>query len=160
MKERKQVIADISGCRIRTAVPADESRIRELFIEMLMTIRQSDSEEGYPKDALDRFWSDGEDIIYVAEDRDVIAFLSVEVHRESPDYIYLDDFSVTGEYRSRGIGSALLRRAESYAGGLGIPRAALHVDKRNEAAMRFYRRAGYSVFRDDGDRYLMTKDLP
>ena len=100
-----------------------------------------------------------EDRIFVAEDPDVIAFLSVEVHHEERDYIYLDDFSVTKTYRNRGIGSELIHTAEAYAKELRIPAVVLHVEKTNTSAMRFYERMGYTVCRDDGNRYLMVKDI-
>ena len=63
------------------------------------------------------------------------------------------------EYRNRGIGSALLRAAEAYAGETGSRSVLLHVEKTNTSAMRFYERSGYSVFRDDGDRFLLKKDM-
>ena len=142
---------------IRTAEPKDEARIRGLFIEMLETIYHTDVERGYDPGSLDRFWAGGEDRIYVAEAEEVVAFLSVEVHREEEAYVYLDDFSVAAAYRNQGIGTALLRAAEAYAETLGIPAIALHVEKTNGSALRFYERMGYAVVRDDGNRYLMGK---
>ena len=145
--------------RIRTAVPADEGKIRELFLEMLRTIYRTDDVEGYPAGYLDRFRSENRDRIYVAEDGQVVAFLSVEVHHDPVDHLYLDDFSVTAAYRNKGIGSALICAAEAYAGETGCRAVILHVEKANPAAMRFYERSGYSLFRDDGDRFLLKKDL-
>ena len=145
--------------QIRTAVPEDEKKIRELFVEMLRTIYHTDAAEGYEDGYLDKFWSGGEDRIYVAEDRVVIAFLSVEVYRAPAAHLYLDDFSVTAQSRNRGIGSALMRAGEAYAGELGIGAILLHVEKANGRAFRFYERLGYSVYRDDGSRYLMLKEL-
>ena len=145
--------------RIRTAVPADERRIRELFVEMLRTIYGTDDVKGYDDGALDRFWNGSEDRVYVVEDNDVVAFLSVEVHHDMGGYIYLDDFSVTEAYRSKGIGSELIRTAESYAKETGMPAVVLHVEKSNESAMRFYEKIGYSVIRDDGNRNLMKKGM-
>ena len=145
--------------RIRTAVPADEKRIRELFIEMLRTIYGTDNVEGYDDGALDRFWAGSENRVYVAEDHGVIAFLSVEVHHDMGGYIYLDDFSVTEAYRGRGIGAELIRTAESYAKEIGMPAIVLHVEKTNRSAIRFYERMGYSVIQDDGNRDLMKKDI-
>ena len=145
--------------KIRTAVPEDEEKIRELFLEMLRTIYHTDDVKGYEEGDLDRFWSENPDRIYVAEDSQVIAFLSVEVHHDPVDHIYLDDFSVTAAYRNKGIGSALIRAAEEYAGQIGSRAVLLHVEKANTAAMRFYERFGYSVFRDDGNRFLLKKDI-
>ena len=145
--------------RIRTAVPADEGKIRKLFLEMLRTIYRADDVKGYGSGDLDRFWSERRDRIYIAEDGEVVAFLSVEVHHDPVEHIYLDDFSVTAAYLSKGIGSALIRTAEAYAGQIGSRAVLLHVEKANTSAMRFYERSGYSVFRDDGDRFLLKKDI-
>ena len=145
--------------RIRTAVPTDETRIRELFLEELRTIYQTQDVKGYEEGHLDKFWTGSEDRIYVAEDDDVIAFLSVEVHYEPVTYLYLDDFSVTAACRNRGIGSALIRIAEAYAGEKAASAVLLHVEKTNESAMRLYEKLQYAVFRDDGHRLLLKKDM-
>ena len=71
---------------IRKAVQEDEQRICELFIEMLQTIYHTEDVQGYEPGYLDRYWKNGEDIILVAEDDGVIAYLAVEVHREDVDY--------------------------------------------------------------------------
>lgn len=146
--------------RIRIAVPEDEQKIRELFIEMLQTIYHTEDVQGYEPGCLDRYWINGEEHIFVAEDEDVVAYLSVEVHHESDkDYIYLDDLSVTEKYRSQGIGSALIREAEKYAREIEIPDIVFHVEKSNTEAFRLYERLGYKIFRDDGSRYLMNKSV-
>ena len=145
--------------KIRTAVPADEGKIRELFLEMLRTIYHTDDVKGCGDGDLNRFWRETRDRIYVAEDSKVVAFLSVEVHHDPVDHIYLDDFSVTAVYRNKGIGSALIRAAETYAEQIGSRAVILHVEKTNTSALRFYERLGYAVFRDDGNRLLLKKDM-
>ena len=143
---------------VRTAVPGDEPKIRELFIEMLQTIYHTADVTGYEAGSLDRYWINGEDRIYVAEAPAVVAYLSVEVHREPEvDYIYLDDLSVTEAYRNLGIGSALIREAENYAREIGIRDIIFHVEKSNISAFRLYERLGYQIFRDDGSRYLSVR---
>ena len=142
---------------IRTAVPEDEERIRELFLEMLRTIYRTDDVQGYGPGYLDKYWRGGEDRIYVSG-RPADAFLSVEVHRKPEEYIYLDDLSVTEACRGRGIGTALIREAEACADRIGIKRICFHVEKSNRSAFRLYKRLGYSVIRDDGSRYLMGKE--
>jgi ribosomal protein S18 acetylase RimI-like enzyme len=52
-----------------------------------------------------------------------------------------------------------METAEAYAREIGIPAIVLHVEKNNESAFRFYKRLGYTIFRDDGDRYLLSKEL-
>ena len=155
-----EAVNDKMKFKIRIAVPADEQKIRDLFVEMLRTICNTEDAEGYEDGYLDKFWTGLEDRIYVAEDREVVAFLSVEVHHEPEKYIYLDDFSVTAAYRNKGIGSELIRAAESYAAENHIAAVLLHAEKTNEKAMRFYDRSGYSIYRDDGHRYLLKKDIP
>ena len=51
--------------RIRKAIPEDEQRIRELFIEMLQTIYHTEDVEGYESGYLDRYWTNGEDVLFV-----------------------------------------------------------------------------------------------
>lgn len=145
--------------KIRTAVQSDEGAIHELFLEMLRTIYHTDDVKGYGDRDLDRYWSESRDRIYVAEDGEVVAFLSVEFHHDPVAHIYLDDFSVTAAYRSKGIGSALIRTAEAYAEQTGSRAVLLHVEKTNLSAIRFYERLGYAVFRDDGNRFLLKKDM-
>lgn len=147
------------GYKIRTAVPADEGKIRELFLEMLQTIYHTENVEGYQAGDLDRFWTGDEDRIFIAEDRTVVGFLSVEVHHEKTDYIYLDDFAVTAEYRNKGIGSALMKAAESYANEISVFNLCLHVEKTNLSAMHFYENSGYVIYRDDGQKFLLSKEL-
>ena len=144
-------------CSIRKAVQGDEQRICELFIEMLQTIYQTEDVQGYEPGYLERYWKNGEDIILVAADDDVIAYLAVEVHREDVDYIYLDDLSVTEKKRRNGIGTSLIHKAEDYAMELGLEDILFHVEKTNTSALRLYERLGYNIFRDDGNRYLMKR---
>ncbi|WP_026662363.1 GNAT family N-acetyltransferase [Butyrivibrio proteoclasticus] len=147
------------GYSIRIANPEDEQRIRELFIEMLQTIYHTEEVEGYESGCLNRYWTNGEERILVAEDESVVAYLSIEVHHEpEADYIYLDDLSVTESYRSHGIGSALIHEAEAYAREIDIQHILFHVEKSNTKAFQLYERLGYKVYRDDGNRYMMIND--
>ena len=155
----EDMLRDQKQYRIRQAVPADEKRIRELFQEMLRTIYHTPDAAGYEDGYLDRFWAGSGDRIYVAEDEEVVGFLSVEVHHEPVLYLYLDDFSVTEAYRNLGIGTALIRTAESFAAEEDVSAVLLHVEKTNGSGMRLYERLGYSVFRDDGNRLLLKKDI-
>ena len=107
---------------IRQAAAEDEKRIRELYTEMLQTVYSKEDAEAYKDKDLCGFWTGDENRIFVAEDRAVVGFLSLEVHHENKDYIYLDDFAVTSKYRNKGIGSALLKAAESYAREINLKR--------------------------------------
>ena len=143
----------------RKAKSTDSERIAELFEEMLRTIYHTEDVKGYEDGYLDRFFSEGDDLIYVAElENEVVAFLSIEVYRED-GYIYLDDFSVTAACRNQGIGTKLVSLAEDYAESTGIPAIVLHVEKTNKSAHQLYRKLGYADHEDQGKRILMVKEL-
>ena len=148
------------NCTFGKAEKKDSNRINELFIEMLQTIYHTDQVNGYSDGDLDRFFDDRDEwiSIAIAEDR-IIAFLSIEVPHEEEEYIYLDDLSVTKQYRNHGIGTQLIRNAESYAKDISIPAICLHVEKSNTAAFRLYERLGYEIYEDQGNRYLMIKNI-
>ena len=145
---------------LKRAEKKDFTRINEVFVEMLQTIYQTEQVNGYPEGALDRFFDGRDEWIGIAVDQDkIVAFLSIEVHHEADEFIYLDDFSVTKAYRGQGIGTAMIRAAEDYARELHIPAICFHVEKSNTAAFRLYQRLGYAIHEDQGNRYLMTKKI-
>ena len=142
----------------RKAESSDSKRITELFEEMLRTVYHTETVEGYEEGYLGKFFSGGDDLIWVAElEKEVVAFLSVEVYKED-SYIYLDDFSVTAACRGKGIGTKLIGMAENYAASLGVSAVVLHVEKTNEGAHRLYSSLGYSDHEDQGSRILMVKE--
>ena len=144
----------------RRAVKEDFERINALFMEMLRAIYHTDDVQGHQQSDMDYYFAGGEDWVCVAEDEgNIIGFLAIEVHREEFDYLYYDDFSVSSAYRSKGIGAEMMQRAEDYAAKLNIGRIALHVEKQNEGARRFYERHGFAVVRDDDTRLLLGKEL-
>ena len=145
---------------IRKADKKDEKRICELFIEMLKTIYNTDDVKGYDEGYLDHYFADKENVILVAEsDSKVIGFISVEVHREEHEYIYLDDFSVSKNYRGNGIGNSLLKEAEEYGKFVKVTASLLHVEKTNERAFKFYKRNGYDIFEEQDNRLLLIKEF-
>ena len=144
----------------RKAVKQDSEKINQLFIEMMQTIRGTDQVSGYNDGYLDKFFDDTDEWISVAVyDDEIIAFLSIEVHHEDKEYIYLDDLSVTKQHRNNGIGTKLIRNAEKYAKEINIPAICFHVEKTNNNAFRLYQRLGYNVYQDQKTRYLMIKHL-
>ncbi len=143
----------------RKAELSDSKRIAELFEEMLRTIYHTEDVEGYEDGYLDRFFSEAGDLIYVAElEKEVVAFLSIEVYKED-GYIYLDDLSVTAACRNQGIGTKLISLAEDYSQSIGISAIVFHVEKTNERAHQLYRKLGYMDHEDQGKRIMMVKEL-
>ncbi len=53
----------------------------------------------------------------------------------------------------------MVNTAVSYAKEKKLSAVLLHVEKTNTGALRLYKRMGFAVFRDDGHRYLMKKDI-
>lgn len=148
------------GWKIRKAARNDEPVIRALFIEMLQTIYSKQDVDGYEDGYLDKFFDGREDWICVAETGgSVAAYLSIEVHREQENFIYLDDLSVSARYRSHGIGTELINAAERFAVETGIPTIVFHVEKSNRSAFRLYERLGYSIMSDEGTRFRMVKKV-
>ena len=144
---------------LRKARSTDTLKIEELFVEMLKAIYHRDDVKGYESGYLDKFFLGKEDWICVAEcESDVVAFLSIEVYQDE-GYIYLDDLSVTKEYRNRGVGTKLIHTAEKYAEEMGVTKIVLHVEKANENAHRLYSRLGYREVTDEGSRILMSKSV-
>lgn len=138
----------------------DSDRINELFIEMLQTIYHTDQVNGYGEGDLDRFFDGRDEWVSIAIDEGkIVAFLSIEVHHEEEEYVYLDDLSVTKQYRNQGIGTTLIRNAEKYAKDIRIHEICFHVEKSNTAAFRLYQRLGYEIYEDQGSRYLMMKHI-
>lgn len=143
---------------MRKAAKEDEPAIKRLFVEMLQTIYSQKDVDGYEDGYLDKFFSDREDWICVAEaNGSVIAYLSIEVHREQENFIYLDDLSVSARYRSHGIGTELIKAAERFAAEKSISAIVFHVEKSNSSAFKLYERLGYSVMSDEDTRFRMVK---
>lgn len=75
-------------------------------------------------------------------------------HSDNCEY-ELDDFYLFEEYRRQGIGSAVLEKCLLEADKTVY----LYVFKRNEGAVRLYKRFGFEVREDLGTRYIMEKKL-
>lgn len=144
---------------LRKAHTDDKKRIEELFIVMLESVH-AEAQNGYEKGYLDKFFSGGDDWICVAEcNNTVIGYIAVEVHNEPEKFVYLDDISVSEAFRSQGIGSALIKKAESYAAEINAAYIALHVESSNTSALKLYERLGYSVRQNEKNRLFMRHDI-
>jgi GNAT superfamily N-acetyltransferase len=93
--------------------------------------------------------------VFVAEaDRTVVGFVGViarvdpdEPDEEATPYTYISDLVVLPAYRRRGIGSALLRRAEAYARERGMTLLRINVLAKNQVPGQLYRTFGFSDYR-------------
>ena len=143
---------------LRRAEPRDKERIEALFIEMLRSIYHKDIYDGYEEGYLDGFFNSSDKCIYVAEINGTVeGYISIEIHREDKGFVYLDDFSVSEEYRGKGIGTALIKKAEHFAKENRIYTVVLHVESANNGAFKLYNKLGYCVSEEQDDRYRMIK---
>ena len=71
---------------------------------------------------------------------------------------YLYALRVRPTYRNRGIGTELVREAESLLRQRGFGRALISVAKDNDAARRLYERLGYEVFGEDAGDWSYIDD--
>jgi len=90
--------------------------------------------------------------IFVSEENGaVVGFVGVLARvvpepDEAQAYAYVSDLVVLPAYRRRGIGRALLERAEAYARGEGARVLRVGVLAKNEAAARLYRSLGFGDY--------------
>lgn len=151
----------------RKAVEQDSLAINELFIEMIKTINErminegvepyTSLESGYEEGYLDTFYVNDNRVIFVACDNDkVIGYLSVV---KNDNYLYLDDYCVSKEYRGYGIGSNLIKISEQFAKEQGLKEVHLHVQTANHESREFYSRKGYEYISEEEKRLLLGKKI-
>jgi ribosomal protein S18 acetylase RimI-like enzyme len=113
--------------------------------------------------------SEGRRILFVAEIGGEIVgqiFVQLSPHRSSRDSKsttgYLQSFRIKQLYRNRGIGTRLICQAEEALRERGYARAIIAVAQDNLDARRFYKRHGYSIFREDAGEwsYIDDQGLP
>ena len=142
--------------RIRPYRPEDRQQVELRFAEMLNYERGLDKHtvQGEPVATPYMEWllaecAQKQGMIFVAEAAsEVVGFVSLYVEHEPDittdfnDYVYISDFSVSAVHRGRGIGSALLAQAETYAREIGQKMLKLDVLTNNDIALSVYRRFG------------------
>lgn len=102
---------------------------------------------------LDRNAKHGGRIFLAEVDGAVAGFVSVlaTVPQEEPDeapgsYAYIADLVVHAPHRGRGVGRALLERAEGFARGSGATVLRVGVLAKNHGARRLYHRLGFTDY--------------
>jgi len=144
--------------KIREREPQDTRAILDCMRELQEWERNIDARLAPPDDVLERLWQEIlEDcdvfrgVIFVAElDSEVVGYTGVltRVPREETDevdYVYaqITDIAVRKQYRSQGIGAALLARARTHAREAGVRWLRINVLAGNPGAASLYRRCGF-----------------
>ncbi|MDH3714723.1 MAG: GNAT family N-acetyltransferase [Gammaproteobacteria bacterium] len=144
--------------RIRERKPQDTPAILDCMRELQDWERNIDARLAAPDDVLERLWEEMiEDCdvfrgtVFVADlDGAVVGYIGVLTHvaqegTAEVDYVYaqITDLAVRGQYRSQGIGSALLAHAKTHARGAGVRWLRINVRAGNPAAVAMYRRCGF-----------------
>jgi len=83
-----------------------------------------------------------------AEDVDELpAFIRplIELEQCVPGSFYINMLATCPDYRNRGVASALMGITDALATAAGCPLLSIEVFEQNQAAMRLYRKLGYSV---------------
>ena len=81
------------------------------------------------------------------------------VSRKGEAVAHLHHLMVRYEYRSQGLGTKLLKQAETRAQALGISELTLKVIVNNNRAQRFYERLGFIQIETEGDYQLWRKRI-
>lgn len=105
----------------------------------------------------------GRRVLLVAEMQSQIVgqiFVQVDSNLSGGDgrAAYLYALRVRPTYRNRGIGTELVREAESILRQRGFARALISVAKDNDAARRLYERLGFEVFGEDAGNWSFLDD--
>jgi ribosomal protein S18 acetylase RimI-like enzyme len=92
-------------------------------------------------------------------ERPIGMLLAYELQRRHgpPKMLFIYELGVDVDYRRRGIGRTLLRRAAERASECGISRAFLITDERNTAALALYR--GEGAIREQDDDVVLEFDF-
>lgn len=150
-------------CRLRLAETADYQAACRLYAEAdaLHARKRSDrfrvtEEPARSRGLFEGHLEDAEQALLVAEvDGDVVGLVRVQAleRLEVPDvpalaprrYAMVQELVVAQSHQRRGIGTRLMSEAERWARDRGLTQVELGVYEFNEAALRLYRRLGYST---------------
>ena|SRR5215207_7293971 len=143
---------------IRAYRDEDAPRLRECFVELQEYERRMDALLAEGESVAERYLefllarcAETRGRVFVAEDEGrVVGFVSVwakmksrAIEEREYEYAYVSDLVVLGTRRGRGLGRALLLRAEEHARGEGATLLRIAVLAKNEGARRLYERHGF-----------------
>lgn len=109
-------------------------------------------------------WLFGRDAsgIFVAVDEKIIAFIASDSFWHSfyeGDVGEIHEMFVRKEYRKKGVGRKIMKRAEEYLTSKGREVMELWVGRENKNAIKFYRKMGYGEKESVGEWIRMVKRM-
>jgi GNAT superfamily N-acetyltransferase len=139
---------------MRTKLTSEHTALclREIAISDAETAARLSEELGYPvlpeamATRIQKLANVKQHAVYVAcTENSVIGWIDVGVvhHLQAEPYAEIGGLVVSSEFRSRGIGKALVAQAEQWARDRGITKMVVRSRIAREAAHRFYLREGY-----------------
>lgn len=143
------------GATIRPANDADYASVAPLAGEL-----------GYPTPGEDirarlrKLAARADHLVLVAEDRGaVVGWLHAarRLSLEAGEYAEIGGMVVAASHRSRGIGESLVRAAEAWAGGQGLPLLRVRSNVVRQRAHAFYERLGFAATKS---QKVFQKSLP
>src|SRR2546430_1543286 len=140
--------------------PEDAQYVEECFVELQDFLHRLEPQVREGKaakqyfDAMFARCADTHGKIFVAEvERRVVGFIclwgrvqSEELDEEPSEYAYISDLVVLPAYRGRGLGRALLQKAEEHARLHGATTLKIESLAKNEVATTLYRNSGFSAY--------------
>ena len=153
---------------IREYRPEDAQQVEECFVELqdfLHRLEPNVLEGKAAKQYFDFMFArcaETSGKVFVAEvDNRIVGFVSLwvkvksEALEEDPsEYAFISDLVVLPVYRGRGLGQALLQKAEDYARLQGATTLKLEVLAKNDGAMKLYKHHGFCEY-----QILLVKSL-
>lgn len=129
--------------KIRKATELDQSVVYELICDL-----ENCKMDFYSFSKIFNFNLSCSDIVYLVAEYDakVVGFLSIHVQHilhHTNSTCELQELNVFNEYRSMGVGTALMQEAERIAKELGLEEIELTTKVFRKRAQEFYNRLGY-----------------
>lgn len=145
-----------SNVFIREALESDTERIKKFDSEVVLHVASLSGDKDLNEvkrrhdEVFDRWFSLGNHKVYLAFEKErpeeLIGFIwiikNVEQFTGIP-YCYIMDIGVKKDYRNKGLGKLLMKKAEEYTRECGYDRIKLMVNVNNKNAIKFYRSLGF-----------------
>jgi len=144
---------------IRKANSSDKNRIAELFKEMVEFHSQNDpiftlkalGHEHYAEWFIEQIGNDSAYPLIVEADGIIIGFCLSFLRKYPATWLHenygeINDISVTGPYRRKGIGTKLVNKSMEWFQSNGIKRSEVRIATSNEVSSKFWRKIGMTSY--------------